>query len=703
MDLASIIKLIMRNGKLVVGIPILLTLLAVLVTQHEKHQYTSGMTIFTGIASGFSLGSVDEAVRVDMFNTNNQFDNFINILKSKETYQEVALRLLAQDLALNAPDKLFIDAENYKKLQENVPDEIKRLAVKGNPDETYNNFLKFLSSNDDNYLAELLDSNDPHYSFYALGKINVKRIANSDLVNVDYQCDDPGISYQTLLILSKVFVKNYKAIKVTQTDAVVKYFEHELALISVKLRDAEDRLLAYYKNNSVINYNEQTRYIAEQKEYFETDYVREKMSYASNKAAAQALESKMNFQQKIFLKNDSIVRLRNEIYRMNLKQAENRLNIRDTGAVRKSSSTLGYKKQIDSLVSKLNYEVLNSIRLKSSVEGIAADKILNEWLDYVVSSEGSRAKIEVMDKRLENFKNIYVKMAPVGATIKRIEREIEINEQQYLSVLHGLNMAKLKQQDVEMTSTIKLMDEPYFPLKPLSSSRKMIVAATFIGSLLMIVAIILAMEYMDRSIRTAERAAKQVGLKVLGVYPHLSNKKKWVDDVAQQLSKIASQDIVNDMESPPLRVGVISTLNGEGKTTVITSLMKSMLELGIKPAHFDNKTLLHDPEPEENTKVVFYELPSILLSPVSADIISLVDIFILVVRANREWRPSDIRAVDILKDSCTKPVSVILNGVEEDGLEHYLGDLPKPRSRFRAWAKKILTFNFFGKEKLKPA
>jgi hypothetical protein len=44
---------------------------------------------------------------------------------------------------------------------------------------------------------------------------------------------------------------------------------------------------------------------------------------------------------------------------------------------------------------------------------------------------------------------------------KRIEREISA-EQGYLEILHGLNLAKLKLQDSEMSSNIKTIDEPFF-------------------------------------------------------------------------------------------------------------------------------------------------------------------------------------------------------------------------------------------------
>ena len=46
-------------------------------------------------------------------------------------------------------------------------------------------------------------------------------------------------------------------------------------------------------------------------------------------------------------------------------------------------------------------------------------------------------------------------MAPLGATLKRIEREINVAEKEYLSLLHSLNLSKLRQQNIELSSNIK--------------------------------------------------------------------------------------------------------------------------------------------------------------------------------------------------------------------------------------------------------
>jgi hypothetical protein len=81
-------------------------------------------------------------------------------------------------------------------------------------------------------------------------------------------------------------------------------------------------------------------------------------------------------------------------------------------------------------------------------------------MNNVVEAENLKATIKTMDSQSNDWKN--TKYAPAGATIKKIEREITVSEQGYLEILHGLNLAKLKLQDSEMSSNIKSIDEPFF-------------------------------------------------------------------------------------------------------------------------------------------------------------------------------------------------------------------------------------------------
>lgn len=99
---------------------------------------------------------------------------------------------------------------------------------------------------------------------------------------------------------------------------------------------------------------------------------------------------------------------------------------------------------------------------------------------------------------------------------------INFTERNYLTVLHSYNEALLRKKNLEMTSaTLKVLNEPTYPISPHSTNRKQIVIAACIGSFLIIVALLLLIEMLDRTLRDAGRTKRVTGYKVVGAVPSL--------------------------------------------------------------------------------------------------------------------------------------------------------------------------------------
>jgi uncharacterized protein involved in exopolysaccharide biosynthesis len=99
-----------------------------------------------------------------------------------------------------------------------------------------------MKSSNNNFVYELLNyDSDKHYSLKAISTVEATRISNSDLIELKYTTDDPGICQQTLAIYNQVCTNNYKYIKENRSDDVVKYFQSELENARQKLKEAEDK------------------------------------------------------------------------------------------------------------------------------------------------------------------------------------------------------------------------------------------------------------------------------------------------------------------------------------------------------------------------------------------------------------------------------------------------------------------------------
>jgi len=618
MKLIALIRLMLKHKVLLVVVPLLLAGFVIMLTKEPKLSYTSGTVLYTGLASG---SSIEMEKSFNYFATNTAFDNLINIIKSRETQEEVAIRLLSQHLMLKQADPKYISPKLYEAFRKKIPGYLYHYVANGTtpslqsalndsasfntPDtsanahlfpsninrndyeKTVDNLTALMKSSDTNFVYKLLNFEDEHYSIKAISSIKAERLNSSDLIKLTYEVNDPGICQQTLVIFNEVCIKNYKNIKENRSDAVVKYFEAQLAQANVELKKAEDKLLDFNKSNNIINYYEQSKAVAVVKEDMEVDYNNKKAQLAGTEAATKRLEEKLDIQQLVQLKSNMVLEKRKQLGDVNFELAS-----AEAGEVQNADNAQKIerlRKQSEALQSDIKKSVGDLYHYQNSVEGLPVSTTLNQWISNVIESENLKARIKVMDQSNKDFQQQYSIYAPAGANIKKIEREIFVTEQGYLEILHGLNLAKLKLQDNELTSNLKAVDPPYYPLQSIPTKRAVLVIAGALVGFILVLGVILAMEYLDDTLKNSNRAAKILGLPSLGMVPKIFLNPGAVNlpFVQNRLLEIAAQNIdqfinTHNAGNALKTILFVSTTDHEGKSVLCGNIAKKLAQEGKK-------------------------------------------------------------------------------------------------------------------------
>lgn len=611
MKIIEFVRLILKHLLLLILVPLFLALLVLVLTSKPSLEYTSQTLLYTGLATG---SSVEMEKTFNYFATNTAFDNLINIINSRETQEEVAVRLLTTHLMLPKANPHYISKKLFDEFKLKIPKEIYSYVEKGNKNKkvpsnfaasnssippeinpynyeiTVARLLKLMRSSNDNFIYEILNyDDDKHYSLKALSTIQAIRINTSDLIKISYTVNDPGICQQTLAIYNEICIKNYKNIKENRSDAVVKYFQEQLALANDNLKVAEDKLLEFNKASNIINYYEQSKAVAVVKEDMEVDYNNKMAQLAGNQASTKRLEEKLKIQEYIQSENNTILDKKKLLGEINYLIAFNEASKESTDNANLSAKINALKKQRE----KLSYEIKKSVddiySYNNTVDGVPISKVLPDWMNSVVEAENLKAKIKVMDQQNKRFIDQYATYAPAGATIKRIEREISVSEQGYLELLHGLNLAKLKMQDNELSSDLKAIDPPFYPLSPNPTKRAiLIIAAAFVGGILTL-GILLLMEYFDDTLKNIQRASEKIGLPALGMMPKmiLDSGSFNLAFIQKRLIELITQNILQyfGTHSPETLIKTIivfSTQKMEGKSILAGNIAKTLKEEGKK-------------------------------------------------------------------------------------------------------------------------
>jgi len=605
----DLIKLILKHKTILVVVPLIFGVSTVLLTLNPKRSYYSDTMLYTGIASGSSI-EMDKTF--NYLAANNAFDNLINIIKSRDTQEEVAIRLLSLHLSLKKANHKFISEEAFEELQTILPEDIKghlsnqiNLDQDGNLDyESTVAYLTEVMHNDNsNFVYSLLSFHHRYYSIEAISKVKIERISSSDLVKLSYEADDPGICQQTLKIYIEVCTKMYKDLKENGSDAVVKYFEKQLMLSETKLKAIEQKMLKFNQDNNIINYYEQSKAVAIVKEDMEVAYKENMAQLAGSQASIKRLEEKLAIQELIQEKNNAIVESKKQLGDLNYKIGM--YSAKSNGDERSIQNIEQLKKQAQALQKEIKTNVDELYSFQNSTDGVPIKKVLPDWVDKVVETEDLKAKLSVMDTQNKAIEKQFATYAPAGANLKRIEREIEVAEQEYLDILHGLNLAKLKFQDTQLSSNLTAVDPPFYPLKPIPSKRKIIIIAIVLITGVIILASILLMELFDDTLKNEEKAKAILEIPSMGMLPKLFRAESYLNLVSMQdrLMEFVMQNFdrafkAQNITKTPKIVTILSTRNNEGKSVIAANIAKKL-----KASGHSIMVLNHSDEDKSKTSV----------------------------------------------------------------------------------------------------
>jgi len=888
MKIIYFVKILSRHIWLLILVPILLAAVVFFLTRKDQWSYVSETTIYTGVTSGYS---VQQQSYTDVIVKTTIYDNLINLIKSRQTLEEVSASLLAQHLLLDHFDDRFISKEHYDELISKVPADVMdivRKAKRDNPkffkapskktssvDSSYSspvnsragntayeppqtkesyhvikpgetmfsiarsyglsvrklmrdNHLKtaelsagqrlkvdipeqipepasyptetriepapvrskgvditatdttslpsdFYSQfdttttifsarhdytdttafdrlvkrlisyghqNDYNFIYKLWNSQtDPYYSISSLSTVEIYRIQSSDLLKLSYKTTDAGIAQQTLVFLTKGFIRSFKLLRQNQTDAVIAYFKQQLADAMRRLQRAESDLLFFNSTNNIINFYEQTKEIAITNEQLGVDYQNKQIALAAADAAIRIIEKKLETHAKLSLNTSAILKLRNELTNTTMQIANIEIDLGNDSVTIKQLTVL--KNKVESLKLELKDNIDQLYLVTNSVEGLPLKDLLNSWLINVVTYEESKAALRVLADRKRYFQKVYEIFAPLGAKQKRFERLIGVTESEFLELLHDLNLAKLRQQDDELSTNLKVVDAPFYPLYALRSKAMLLVLAAALVGLIFVIIILLALEFFDTTIKTGERAERFIKLKLAGLYPKIIKQIYNVDigfilprlvEIMAQNIKISLNKSLNNINKKPVFILLFSTRDSEGKTTIGRELTRKFKTFGenalflnylkenpgqieeftggelIPPSEEEVQYIIQENFFElketrdlirgyehldlESYDYVIVEVPSLINNAYPIDLIQKFDLALIVVRANRSWTDADKSALNGFLSVTKQPTQIILNGVELMFLDSVFGEIPMPRSKFRKSMKRILTFRF---------
>lgn len=690
-------------------LPLIALIVAWFLTRHMERVYDTNTTIYTGMITGYNMegtGSVGG-------NSQTNINNLMLIITTDNTIHEVALRLFARCMMYGNPNKdnNYISAEHFRELNATVPAEVKALIKHNSEAQTYSNLKAYEKPMQDNYLFGLLNYH-PYFGINNItSRLKVLQLNGSDIIDIAYSANDPGIAYNTLDILNEVFKRQYENIRFGETNNVIKFFEKEVTRLYRILTNAEDDLIRYNISKRIINYGEQTKQLTVLESQQQNAVNDQLMNYTTTKALMDYLERQLGNRAQIIRSNREftngvrdISRIQSRISNLQLMSSEN------GGADAEAQQELAKAQQDLQEATGRVRSLTRDIEAASfnTETGVKANKMIDSWLEQVLLLEKAKAMANAQDIMQQRLDQQYLFYAPIGATIDRKERHIGFIEGNYMEMLKALNAARLRQRNLQMTTaSLRVLNPPMFPLNAQPTNRLMILLGAFLLTFMLTALYFFIIELLDRTLRDRMRSERITKIPVMGCFPKESNLRyrrynKTISDMAlRQLSKALLPHFKEGQQNV---LNLISTDAANGKSYLAQELENYWISIGLQVRRLtydedflaedsryimakDIKDLCADILPDE---IAIVEYPNLNDNSIAPALLNMGTVNLMVTRANRTWKDVDQKALKELEAQLENKDSLYMYLTEASryAVEEFTGQLP-PYTKFKNFVYRI--------------
>ena len=331
-------------------------------------------------------------------------------------------------------------------------------------------------------------------------------------------------------------------------------------------------------------------------------------------------------------------------------------------------------------------------------EGVGIESMVTEWLLACINEAKAQAELKVLQERRNDILNQYREFAPVGTQVKRKERAIGIAEDTYREQLRGLSEARLRLQNIKMTTAnLQIISPPEFPLTDNGRKRMLYIIAALIGSLIFITFYFLIIELIDRTLRDAERSHRLSGLPVIAAFNGISNLKfrGFLKACNRRAAAYSCRQLNKHLAAGrPTIINLLSMEEREGKSFLAkyfadhwTSeglrirIVRHDVDFEINDKRFIQAQQLSDfwqlNSAEQIPDIILIEYPAINSASLPLAVLKQADFNLLIANACRLWGKNDDINLKSLKEILgDTPLSLYLNNADREVVETFTGELP---------------------------
>jgi succinoglycan biosynthesis transport protein ExoP len=566
--------------------------------RNQPDTYTSESQIATGIVdkSQQALSNNNDAQQESQIAQN--FDNLIQMMRSKKMLNQVSYQLMIHDLTSNEPFR------KPSKLFTQMNDQARAHALASYKDFYKNNRELSLYNQDQNGLHNLLTS--MKYDDESLLKtLTIYRAQSSDFINVDYSTDNSQMAAFVVNTLTHEFITYYNTtIKENQRRAIG--FLGNLVQAKRDTLNAKITELKNYKiKNRILSLIEQSRALYSQIADYETHLELTKREAIANQAAIKNIDEHFNPKDRKYLEsilvpiNQSIVNVTDQLKDLNQKYIQSGFNP-------------VYKTRIDSLQQVANANIMQSSDKYLTSPLANQQALVTQRLSLQIAYEIAKNSIGSIEGEVKRLNTELDGIVPHEAVVQQDESNVDVAQKEFLEILNKYNQTSLDSNYIGQLKQVEIA----MPGIAEPSKKMLLVILSGIIMFMFCIVVFFFIYFFDTTIKTPSELANATGMPVLGHLNLLSSstidlRQVWTGPNNNNSENYQFRNLLQsiryeiDTDMGHNKILLINSLaDGEGKTFLATNLAYAYSLVNKKVLLIDGN--FHDPGISKSVKSSAY-------------------------------------------------------------------------------------------------
>ncbi len=337
-----------------------------------------------------------------------------------------------------------------------------------------------------------------------LGGLEIAPIKNTQLVAINYRSSSPELAARIANGVSESFIDWGIEDRSTSAGKASSFLGKQIEALKQEIADKEVQLQAYSRRSDIVAIDPSTNPTLQRLQALNTDYIG---------AVSARIEKETAYNQAINAPPETIADALSgglvSTQRHDLLVLEQEYN----------SKLSTYKPD---MLLELQARIVDG---KKRLQSVIAETVQQARRKARAELDTARARENALHGELNKAREETISMGSAAVQYKSLDMEIETQRQQLDEMLK-------RQSETEVTarlqatreSNVRVVDRALVPGAPYAPSMKRDVGMAVGLGIFLGIACIFLLEYLDRSLKTAEEAERLLGLPVLAVIPDVSER-----------------------------------------------------------------------------------------------------------------------------------------------------------------------------------